>query len=284
MDRYDFYKTKYGQELLIDLIRLEDLEKYIINDTSHALSYYDITIITGGDGTFLLDEYSFRIKPNMLFFTSPMQVRQWKIKNVPKGLVLIFEEEFLDTFFNDAEFVQRLSYFNTTTHKPALSLNTSDFIYLKTILKNIEEEIIAQEKKDYHILRALLYQVLVWLNRQYLKRNSGSNPVPNRYVFEFRKLVNQHFLNQHSVSFYAENLTITPGHLNDVVKQYFGVSPKEFIQDRVFLEAKRLLLYSSLSVSEIAWKLNFPDDSYFVKAFKNKVGCTPLSYKKTANP
>lgn len=284
MDKYDFYKTKYGSELLIDLIRLERLEKYIIKDKSHVLSYYDITLITEGNGLFFLDEFNYHIEPNKIFFTSPMQVRKWEIEKVPKGLVLIFEEEFLCTFFNDSQFVQKLSYFNTTTHKPVLTLANSEFGYFEKVLKNIEEEIVAQVEKDNHILRALLYQALVWLNRQYQKSNSILEQASNKYIFEFKKLVNKYFSDQHSVNFYANKLNITPGHLNDIVKENLGISAKKHIQNRIFLEAKRLLLYSSLSVSEIAWKLHFQDNSYFIRAFKNRIGCTPQLFRNEANP
>jgi AraC family transcriptional regulator, transcriptional activator of pobA len=284
MDHYDFFKTKYGSELLIDLVRLETLEKYIIGKGPHVLTYYDITLILEGKGAFRLDEFSFNIEPQKIFFSSPMQVRKWDIEKVPKGLILIFEEEFLCTFFSDSEFVQRLSYFNTTSNEPVLSLATSDFNYFRSILENIEEEIIEQDKKDNHILRALLYQSLCWLNRQYLKSITGSEPASGRYIYEFRKMVNRYFKQHHSVSFYADKLHITSGHLNDMVKDHFGTSAKNFIQNRLFLEAKRLLLYSSLSVSEIAWELNFQDDSYFVRAFKNKTGHTPHSYKNSLNP
>jgi AraC family transcriptional activator of pobA len=284
MDRYDFNKTKYGPELLIDLIRLETLDKYPIRNRPHVLSYYDITLITGGSGTFHLDEFSYPIEPRQLFFTSPMQVRKWEIEKIPRGLVLIFEEEFLCTFFNDSQFVQKLSYFNTISHQPALMLADADFFHLENVLKHIEEEIVAQAEKDNHLLRALLYQVLVWLNRQYLKLNSGLEQASGDSVFEFRKLVDNFFNDQHSVSFYADRLHITAGHLNEVVKKNFGISAKEYLQNRLFLEAKRLLLYSSLTISEIAWKLHFQDNSYFVRAFKNKTGCTPQSYKNAMNP
>ena len=284
MDRYDFHKIKYGPELLIDLVRLESLEKYNIRNNSHVLSYYDITLITEGSGMFHLDENNFDVCPKKVFFTSPMQVRKWEFEKIPVGLVLLFEEEFLNTFFNDPEFVQRLFYFNATSHKPALLLTDPDFVYFETILRNIETEIVAQQKKDDHILRALLYHVLVWLNRLYQKSNSISESLSGHYIFEFRKLVNQHFADQHSVGFYADKLNITAGHLNDIVNQHFGVSAKQFVQNRIFLEAKKMLLYSSKSVSEIAWQLNFQDDSYFVRAFKKKTGYTPHSWKNTENP
>lgn len=286
MDRYDFHKIKYGSELLIDLVRLESLEKYNIRNNSHVLSYYDITLITEGSGTFHLDENNFNVYPKTVFFTSPMQVRKWEFEKIPAGLVLLFEEEFLNTFFNDPEFVQRLSYFDCTSHKPAILLTDPDFVYFESVLKNIETEIVTHQKKDDHILRALLYQVLVWLNRLYLQSHSVKEPepAPGKYIFDFRKLVNLNFQNQHSVSFYADNLNITAGHLNDIVKQHFGISAKQFILNRIFLEAKKMLLYSSLSVSEIAWQLNFQDDSYFVRAFKKKTGYTPHSWKNTENP
>ncbi len=284
MERYDFYKTKYGQELLIDLIRLETLEKYIIHNTSHVLSYYDITLISEGSGQFCLDENKFPVQSGMIFFTSPMQVRKWKITEVPKGLVLIFEKEFLCTFFNDTDFVEKLTYFNTDYFKPSLEVTGTDYSYLVNLFLNIENEIINRSEKDNHILRALLYQALVWLNRKYQEINNITETKSNYRILDFKKLVDNYFIQQHSVSFYADKLNITPGHLNYLVKKLYGIPAKQYIQNRLFLEAKRLLANSSLSVSEIAWQLNFQDNSYFVRTFKKFTGYTPLSYRQEINP
>jgi ethanolamine utilization protein EutQ (cupin superfamily) len=108
---YNFFKTKYGSELLIDLIRLESLESYIRRDPKHYLTYFDITFILEGEGRFLIDGNDFSINAGQLFFTAPNQIREWKIKSMPKGLVLIFEEEFICNFFNDVQFVKKLSFF-----------------------------------------------------------------------------------------------------------------------------------------------------------------------------
>ena len=283
MERYEFFKTKYGQELLIDLIRLETLEKYISHDKSHVLSYYDITLISEGIGYFHLDENKFQIQRNDIFFTSPMQVRKWDITKVPKGLVLIFEEEFLGNFFNDVEFVQKLSYFNTMHTQPQLSISDADYSYLENVLLNIESEIIVHPEKDDHILRALLYQVLVWLNRKYQQVYNIPEIIRPTHILKFRKLVNENFIQQHSVSFYADKLNITSGHLNHLVKKQCGLPAKQFIQNRLILEAKRELTNSSLSVSEIAWKLNFEDSSYFIRTFKKNTGFTPFSYRQKTN-
>ena len=276
--KYDFYKTKYGTELLVDLIRLETLEKYILNDYSHILTYYDITLILNGNGHLYLDNYVSEIKKNTIICSSPFQVRQWKINNIPSGLVLIFEEEFLSVFFNDTDFVKKLNFFHTILNKPELILSDSETLDFKTILLNIEKEILETRDKNEHIIRALLYQALAWLNREYAKHigtESCNNDISNRFI----NLVKEHYNKAHSVNFYAEKLHITPGYLNELIQKNIRISAKQYIKNRIFLEAKRLLCNSSLSISEIAWKLNFDDVSYFTRAFKKSTGYSPKTYR-----
>ena len=278
--KYDFHKTKYGPELLIDLIRLETLEKYIINDTSHFLTYYDITLIQSGKGKLMLDNHMFDIQDNTIICSSPMQIRQWKIETMPTGLVLIFEDEFLSTFFNDIDFVKRLNFFHTVINKPVLSLTHSEHSYLENLLLNIEKEILNDKNRNNHILRALLYQVLAWLDREYTRHENIEETAHNNdIVLRFKNLVDDFYHQEHAVNFYAERLNISPGYLNDLIKRNIKIPAKQFIQTRVFLEAKRLLSYSSLSISEIGWKLNFKDESYFIRSFKNETGYTPKKYR-----
>jgi AraC-like DNA-binding protein len=97
-------------------------------------------------------------------------------------------------------------------------------------------------------------------------------------------LVNDEFRARHSVSYYADSLCITPGHLNDLCKSNLGISAKKYIQNRIIIEAKRLLLYSDMPVSEIASSLNFEDSAYFVRKFRQAAGITPLKFRETKNP
>jgi AraC-like DNA-binding protein len=283
--QYDFFKTKYGEELLIDLIDLEDLEKYITLTPTQRLTYYDITVITDGAGTFSIDHYEHAIKQGSVFFTSPGQVRKWNIAAVPKGYALIFEEEFLCTFFNDKQFVQNLPFFNCHNGLPVLQLEASDYAQVVALLLNIKNEISGFKNADEHILRALLYQALVWLGRKFGLTNPSSQKKPiNRYVSRFIQLVNICHRQHRSVDHYARELNITSGHLNSVVKDYFGVNAKKYILNRNMLEAKRILKYTDLNIGEIAFELNYESTTYFIKAFKEHTGMTPLYFRKHANP
>lgn len=275
---YQFSKNKYGSELLIDLIRLESLEKYIHQNQRHCLTYYDITFIQEGSGSFAIDEHKFSITPNQLFFTVPGQIRHWNVKKIPHGLVLIFEEEFLCNFFNDSLFVKKLLFFSNRQGTHQLTLTVEQGEYLTIIMFQIEYEI--SEQKETHLLRALLYQVLAWLNTAYGSVNQASDVPSNPKAMQFCQLVEVHSCNEHEVVFYAGKLCITPGHLNDLVKKDTGISAKQYIINRLMAEGKRLLLYSELPVSEIAWKLGFNDPSYFIRLFGNKTGVSPHAFRK----
>lgn len=282
---YEFFRRKYGDELLIDFIHLETLEKYIISGDPHTLSYYDITLIQEGAGNFYLDDKAFTIAGNDIYFSMPGQVRRWGINKVPTGLVLIFEEAFLCDFFNDRRFIQNLAYFSPARKSPTLKINKEEYKILEGLMLQIESEIACFKENDKHLLRAILYQVLIWLNRQYVTTyGAGESLAQNRHIPAFVDLVEKEFINIRSVSYYADQLSITANHLNDLSNKHLGKSAKQYISDRVILEAKRLLGSSELSISEIASKLHFDDNSYFVRLFRKSTGLTPLSFRKKQYP
>ncbi len=283
--KYDFFKTKYGDELLIDLVRLESLEKYLIEDCPHYLTYYDITLLTGGKGFFSIDQYRYPIRENIVLFSSPGQVRYWDYELLPEGYVLLFEEEFLTCFLNDARFVKDLKYFNNWSDPPELTIEDEDFRYLIRLMQDVEQEVKTFRSNDKQILRALLCQVLIWLDRKYVSTyQSDGKKDFNRHIRQYIGLVNSQFAQQHSVSYYADALSITTGHLNDLCHARLGINAKQVIQNRITTEAKRLLLYSDIQIAEIARRLNFDDTSYFVRRFRQTTGMTPFAFRKIKNP
>ena len=76
--QYDFYKHKYGDELLIDVVPLNTIKKYLKEQPVHILTYYDITLITSGEGEFLIDHQANRVKPQDIIFTRPGEIRKWE--------------------------------------------------------------------------------------------------------------------------------------------------------------------------------------------------------------
>lgn len=97
---------------------------------------------------------------------------------------------------------------------------------------------------------------------------------------EFIKMVSQHHLQEHTVQFYADKLCISTKYLAKVVKIASGQTPSYWIDAYVILEAQNLLRYSSDTIKQIAFRLNFTNQSIFQKFFKSHTGMTPLEYRK----
>ena len=95
----------------------------------------------------------------------------------------------------------------------------------------------------------------------------------------------QDFLKQtnnlhNSVAYYAQRLKISPQKLNAICRKTLQQSASEILAEHIIDEAKRQLLYSENSVSEIAYNLNFSDSSYFIKYFKRYMGITPKAFRE----
>lgn len=280
IDRYNFNKTKYGTHLLIDLVRIESLEGYVNVKKPFFSTFYNILLIKKGTAEIIIDNKKSKVDKNSIVSFSPMQICEWKMKNMPKGLYLIFEEEFLSTYFKDTDFVKKLTLFQANSPNQVIQLTDSDAKYLENLFLKVEKEILNRNIKNIHFLRALLYQILAWLDEEYINQKLNDAPISkNDMVIRFEKLVDEYYSKEHSVSFYAKKMNISSGYLNDINKKNNNISAKQYITNRIFLEAKRFLNYSSLSVSEIAWKLSFKDESYFIRAFKKFSGYTPKNYR-----
>jgi AraC-like DNA-binding protein len=219
-----------------------------------------------------------------VFFSAPGQIRKWNITDTPKGYVLIFENEFLCTFFNDTQFTKRLSYFNLY-NPPVLELISDDFLKLINLFKDIKGEVLSFSSNDKHMLRALLYQTLIFLHRKFIAVYPASDQrSTNRYIDQFAQFVETHGFRHRNVDYYAQQLCITSGHLNSLVKAHCGISAKRYILNKTILEAKRLLLYTEMSIDQIADELHYENSSYFVKIFREHTNITPLNFRKLANP
>ena len=286
--RYTFYKNKYGSELLIDVVELKYVKKFLSQSSVHTLTYYDITFVTEGEGKFSIDNQTNEAASRDVFFSKPGEIRNWDTRHIVNGYALIFEDEFLSSLFKDSLFVQHLSFFQSGKTSSKLQLPDELYMRILQILHNIKTEIDSYRQNDVYVLRALLYEVLMLLDRAYLKMISmeegRSREVFNNHVSKFMNLVATHAKEQHSVQYYADKLCITPNYLNEMITSTMGFSAKQYIQGKVMEEAKRLLVYTDFPIADIAFELCFSTVSYFIRSFRQYTGTTPLLYRRTHKP
>jgi AraC family transcriptional regulator, transcriptional activator of pobA len=125
-------------------------------------------------------------------------------------------------------------------------------------------------QKDGEIILAHLNSLLTEINHAYFRSVVKGNSMPAKLAkyIEFKQAVATNLTEHHSINTIAGNLSITTNHLYNIVKEFAGVSPKEYITTSLILEAQRKLHYSKPSIKELAYDLGFSDPDYFSRLFK----------------
>lgn len=281
---YKFYKHKYGSELLVDVVDIDVMKPDISRTSVYCTSFYSIILFTGGEENVVINEQKQHIKNGMVACSRPGDIWSWSADCKLKGVHLLFEEEFLLSFFNDPLFLNKFVYLRPDRPSSFLYLGKDLFERLIYLYKNMKLEIDSNRtNKDQHLLRAMLYETLTLMSRAeniVSTVNTDTEIVALRYISAFQKQVNEDFETHCDVKYYANLLCITPNYLNKIITQHLGMSTKQYILSRAINEAKRLLVYTSLSITEISEKLHFNTTSYFVRFFRKNVGCTPSHFRE----
>lgn len=279
MQKFYFHKTKYGKELLIDCLKVSETKNYIVNRRPFIISFYEIFFITKGKGTFLLDDRRIPYEKGSVMFLPPNRRREWLVEAETDGYVILFEGEFMERFFNDNLFVYRFHYFHNYNSPFYLKTDQKEFdSYLEKILE-IRHEIKNLMNDSHHLLRSILYYLLIILNRQYVNQHQIKGELfENIEVLKFIRLLDKNFKEKHLVNDYTQMLGISKTYLNKKLKT-FGKSASDLIKSRLLIEAKKELIYTNLTVSEIAYNLNFSEPANFNRFFKKLTSVTPHQFK-----
>jgi AraC-like DNA-binding protein len=126
-------------------------------------------------------------------------------------------------------------------------------------------------------LLALFYQL-----RDFVDTGKWQERIDNPHLVllkKFVQLVNDNYIEKRTVGAYADMLSISPKHLSRSIKSASGKKALAFINDRVISEAKSLILYTDLNITEICYHLNFSDPSNFINFFKKHGGVSPNKFR-----
>lgn len=132
------------------------------------------------------------------------------------------------------------------------------------------------------VLRSYLQLLLAICSREKVAQIDHellNQPFKNR-LLEFHQLLDENFIRQRNVSFYANEMAMSSSSFSKRIKEQFGKTPTQLIQERVVLEAKKLLHLTYKSIKEIAAELNFEDEHYFSRYFKKEVGLPPTQFRE----
>ena len=133
------------------------------------------------------------------------------------------------------------------------------------------------------LIESVLGAILIWLARSASQRALGDMRETARkgeHFPNFCQLIEENYATHQPVSYYARRLGITAAHLNALCRQTVGKSALELIHERMTLEAKRNLVYTSMTISIVSYTIGFSDPAYFTRFFKRQVGLSPKEFRK----
>lgn len=255
------------------------------SEDPHRHNYFTVIWPFSGSGKHMIDFREYDILPDHIFFVNPEQVHQVTTETPVTGYLIRFTCEFLETYSIRQDFITNLRLFRSCDDTPPLPVSEPIREHLLLFCKSMLKAFQSDDEMRYETVGAYLKLFLIECNTSCTIRPVG-NPqnleVGRTMVRKFKDLVDAHFSEWHQVKDYAAELNVTPGYLNEVIKTSIGQSAKEYIQNRLVLEARRLSLFTSQSFKEIGFGLGFNDPSHFSKFFKSSTGKSLQEYKKQA--
>jgi AraC-like DNA-binding protein len=272
-------------KLGIESLRLSELLGRV--SPSHFASpqrpgFHLLMLFTAGSGDHFLDFRRVRCKAGTLVHARPGQVQQFVLGQTLEADILLFTSEFIFPTISAADGAAFGTLIDDIVPEDVTDLSPDALQSVVSVMSAIKRGYNKADgsKLSATILQHLLYAMLLTIAGNYLK--SDARPMMDghsRTFLRFRRAVEAKFTQTRSVEDYAEAIGCSAKSLRRACMIACGSSPKALIEQRLILEAKRLLAHTGLTVEAIATGVGFSEPTNFVKFFRRHGGMRPLDFR-----
>lgn len=278
-----------------ELIHLEDIpQEYRDNNRPFRLNAFVVGLLTEGEAMLTINSRDYRLKKGTLYFSTPWHIRHYTEINKWKGYLLFFTPQYLFQYQNADSIIKEFPFFQSENGVVVSPLE-NEWCHLEKVFGEMYAIVKSGDGNRYkilfHYVNILLLQSKSLINNDVTK-TAGTN---EKIITLFMEALNNYFTSLTkgfspealTLKRIAQQLHIHPNYLSNLVKTQSGKTVACIIRERLVLEAKALLCNSNMSISEIAYYLQFKDSSNFAKFFKSNTRKTPtifrLSFKKNTH-
>ncbi|MGQ1908969.1 AraC family transcriptional regulator [Marinifilum sp. RC60d5] len=259
------------EELITDELNPSDHSPYL----PHRLNFYAILIITEGEVNHVVDFKVYNLREGDVMVISKGQIHAFEKDADYKGYLVVFSEAFMQKYMAQASIARINHLYNYFLRQE--KINNPD--YNQTLFNKLKEELNSNSSSQANIIAALLTVYLLKLNDENTHPEKTVDSKYLEYFNQFKFLVEKNYSKTRDAKVYASDIAISYKHLNEVCKEIVKTTTKSFIDSYVILEAKRMLVSTSLSVKEVAFALGFDEPTNFLKYFKKHTSLTPLEFR-----
>ncbi|WBV56699.1 AraC family transcriptional regulator [Chryseobacterium daecheongense] len=247
----------------------------------HRHDFYVTVLFTKGTGIHEVDFHRYDVSEGSMFFLSPGQVHSWELSEDTDGYIFFLSQEFYDMHYIN-QHLRNFPFFSSVNFSRKLQLEKKYLNPMVGLFEEIQNEYYSHNLMKEGLILSVITKMYITSSRLFSKEyNTFNSPVSISYLKhyqDFETLLEEHFTKEKSISFYASLLDISPKHLNRITQTMVQKTTTEVITERVMLEAKRMLMYLSESLVEIAFRLGYEEYSYFVRVFRKTSGITPTQF------
>lgn len=273
--KYTF--SEFATGAIFNIGNTEDLLTF---KTAQQVNLYTFIWARSQPIELIVDSIPITLPPHHILALSPIQYVQYL--NGADVTLYQFNREFYCIKDHDHEVSCAGMLFFGNTNIPIISLDEKEQQKYKTLHEVFIDELETKDNIQAEMLRMLMGRFIIKSTRL-LKAKEDIIETPKSSKVDllraFNVLVEQHFKEEHSVSFYADKLFKSPKTLSNNFSK-LNRSPLQIIHQRIVLEAKRLLTYTDKSAKEIAYEIGFDDASHLSRLFKKYTSQSPSEFKK----
>ncbi|MBR0188082.1 MAG: AraC family transcriptional regulator [Prevotella sp.] len=266
-----------------DLLLSDQINKAPMPSEPRKMNFILIGLCTKGKINYRMDTEELVVHAGELLVVSERHVIDgYKCSDDMEGLCIMMSVNFFHEIIKSVHDVSSLFVF--ARMQPVMKLEADEIATFTEYFQFIKQKISDNHnhfRKDLirTLMLAMFYDVG---NVIYRVKNFDESLLRSEKVFtRFLKMVEENCKRERRVSWYAQQLNITPKYLSTAVKRISGRTAVEWIESYVTMELRVLLKNSTKSIKEITEELNFPNQSFLGKYFKEHVGMTPSAYRKS---
>lgn len=267
-----------------DLLMFDDIKKIPICPSACRTGDIIIGLSLGGNSFCTANTTEYTINEgNALIIPKGQVINRYSCSPDTKGICIMMSKGFFNELVKDIHEMSLLIIFSRS--HPVFMLDESErrnvINYFNLIKEKVDDEL-NPFRKDVarHLIAAMICELGNAINRL-LANNSRPRHTRGESIFtNFIHLVEENYKSERRVSWYSKQMCISPKYLSETVKNVSGRAPNEWIDNYVTMELRSLLRNTTKSVKEIANDMNFQNQSFLGKFFKEHVGISPLAYRK----
>jgi AraC family transcriptional regulator, transcriptional activator of pobA len=264
-----------------NLFRIFEITKELAADLSsrpievHFHDFEELIIITEGSLEHFIDFKEEIVSAPFACYVSMGKVHRLQAHKNLRGWVINYKNEFIPD--------SKLNFYSNFFSVTNIHLSSDTCIRQFNAICQIIHDEYKQELADHTTIRYLVNSLISMLEAE-RKRNI---PIESNSKFSqietfnsFLKILEDNFRRDEGVSYYSNKMNMSERNLNNICKNNFQKSVSEIIETRKLIEAKRMLLYSDKTISEIGYSLGYNEKSYFTRVFHSKMGITPTRFRE----